>query len=149
MIIGNIFSKSMLYTPATPIKPGAAADLSGALETAETADKAHEVAAKYDLRNISPREIDLMAKELRLHQMISDSDMFELLTYGADYLSNSPNNTWSEEQLNRPVDLIDQLVQQIADEKSANDPVEAHKNVLEFIQKLEARSYLPVSGIIA
>ena len=45
--------------------------------------------------------------------------------------------------------MAGKLEQEIANEKAANNPVEAHKNVLEFIQKMEARARMPVAGIIA
>ena len=149
MQIGNSFLDSIFYKPVAVKTDSVTVDLSAGLQTAEVTDTTHEIAAKFDLRNISPREIDLMAKELRLHQMISDSDVFELLTYGADYLSNQPNSLYSEEMLDTKIDLLGKLEQEIANEKAANNPVEAHKNVLEFIQKMEARSRMPVAGIIA
>jgi hypothetical protein len=147
--IGNSFLDSILYTPARPLLNRPTASLAEALPVAEFAEKGNLITAKYDLHNISPREIDLMARELKLHDMIADSEVFKLLTFGADYLSNQPDQHYSEEMLDSKVDLVAQLERQIAAEKAAGNPVEAHKNVLEFLHELEVRSQMPVAGIIA
>jgi hypothetical protein len=147
--IGNFLSESIFYKPVAAIKSGAAESLTSTLGAADTAHIEPEVTLKYDLGNISPREIDQMAKELRQRGLITDTETFALLKFGAEYLSSQPGNTLTEEKLDQKADLFGQLEQQIADEKAAGNPVEAHKNLLEFIQKLEARNGLPVAGIIA
>ena len=146
--IGNSIFDSILYSPA--------AENSGrhqltAESTLQAAKSTVDVAptANYDLHSISPREIDLMIKILRGQGAISDDQVFQLLKYGADYLSSQPDAPVSDHKLDQKTDLLAALEQQVADEKASSDPVEAHKNVLEFIRELEARNHMPVAGVVA
>ena len=142
----------MVYEPPASRSQLILDDLNDLPKAQDAADNSAEdlpFTAKYDLHDISPREIDQLVKELRQRGMISDQQMMTMLSWGAEYLSNQPDTTPSGTVLDQKIDLIGKLEQLIEQEKHGQNPVEAHKKVLEFLREQEVRSHMPVAGFFA
>ena len=67
----------------------------------------NEIATKYNVRNISPQEVDKLVKELQDNNLLSSKDALMLMTHGEDFLSHMPGEFYSQARLSEKIDLLD------------------------------------------
>ncbi len=103
-----------------------------------TTSSAAEIANRYDLRNISPREIDQMAKELHGGKHISDSEYGALRSHGADFLSNLPGKFYDEEKLNQKSDLFSRILDDLAMGRNHGTPAKYLEKLLAMLEKIKS-----------
>jgi hypothetical protein len=145
--IKNNFIITKTYDPPTDVIQlfPRRADLA---QPAQTADRVGEDAAKYDLRDISPVEIDGLAAQLMGSGRISDGDHLTMLTRGAEFLSHLPGDHYTPERLNAKSDIVAQTEWQLAEASKRGNPVEALTDLLDFFREFEARQAIPETGLI-
>lgn len=56
-----------------------------------------EIAAKYDIGNISPREVDQLAMELSASGAVPNRDIMMLMAHGEEFLSHLPGGYYKDE----------------------------------------------------
>jgi hypothetical protein len=113
-------------------------------------DPLAQVAAKYDMHNISPVQIDQMADEMFAAGSIAERDYMMMKTRGADFLSHLPGNYYTSERLNTGYDLINKTEWEISEHSRRGDsPTDYLKNMLDVFKELDARRNLPKDGILA
>lgn len=98
-----------------------------------------QIAARYDVTDISPREIDQLAKELKESDQISDGDWLMLLTRGAEFLSHFPGNYYTDDKLNERSDLLGNIQRNLGEAEKRGDPTLALKRQLAFLENLQAQ----------
>lgn len=115
-----------------------------------------KVANKYDMNNISPREIDKFVEELRGTGMEWDFDTVGLLaTRGAKWRSNLANLTKGLNEgraafdPDKRIDLIATIESNIEFNKQSGFDQEHYSTLLKFVKSADIRSVLPTKGLIA
>ena len=117
---------------------------------AKMADPHGQVAAKYDMHNISPIEIDEMADQMRANGSITDQDYMMMKTRGAEFLSHLPGNHYTSERLNTGYNLIETTEWEISEHTRRGDsPTDYLESMLDVFKELDARRNLPKDGILA
>lgn len=96
------------------------------------------IAGRYDLNNISPREIDQLAHELNDSGNISTQDFMILLTRGAEFLSHMPGNRYTEERLNQKTDLIADFQYSLKMSQNGGAPTEGLEHLLATLEKIQS-----------
>ena len=147
MQIGNSYLNSITSSLFSPLENRAVNQPPGTLTAAITAAEDDVAFPIFDLRQISPVQIDQLAKELRSRDLISDSDFLALRSRGAEFLSDIPGNQYTSEHLNQKQDLIGQLEAEVEAAKNNNDPVAAIEKYLDILRELNVRTQIPALGI--
>jgi len=148
MEINNYNVASVTYVQKVPTSQVAAKQQT--LAHAEViADPFSEIAAKYDMTDISPREIDKLAAELQQKDMIEDGDWLMMLTKGAEFLSNLSGSHYTEDRLNSKTNVIARLEEQIDTAKrTGSSPTESMESLLDVFRELDIRKDLPKEGLL-
>lgn len=97
---------------------------------------AEQIAKKYDLSNITPREVDSMAEELSEGGHISTAEKMMLLTRGEEFLSHMPGNFYDEARVTAPINLINQVTDSIAMSKAHGGATEGSELLLEMLNRM-------------
>ena len=101
-----------------------------------------DIMSQYDMRNISPREVDQIAAELRENGHI-DSDYMMLLTYGEEFRrglaqsiseATGQNIPFGEAEATKKFDMISTVEYQKKLAKSFGDPTEAYDTMLAYLE---------------
>ncbi len=108
-------------------------------KTAETKLPMGSIAGRYDLTNISPREVDRLAHELNDNGHISTQDFMILLTRGAEFMQHMPNADFSEEELNQKSNLITDFQNSLKMSRSFGDNTEGLEHLLETLKEVQER----------
>jgi hypothetical protein len=117
-------------------------DFAGSVAPAGTIFSAAKIASRYDFANISPREIDQMARELYAGGLISDRESLALLNHGADFLSLLPGNHYGDEQLAERSDLLGKIEEKLNLAQYRGEPVVNREKLLALLEKLQALASL-------
>ena len=147
MQIGNSYLNSITSNLLTPVETRPDNNQPDKLASAINAAEGEVSFPTFDLRHISPVEIDQLARELRSRDLISDSDFFTLRLKGAEFLSDMPGKNYTPENLNQKQDLIGQLEAEVEAAKNNNDPVAAIEKYLDILRELNVRTQIPALGI--
>ena len=147
MQIGNSYlnsiASSLISRPENRPVDRQTETLASAISAAED-DVAFPV---FDLRDISPVEIDRLARELKSRDLISDSDFLSLRSRGAEFLADVPGNHYTTENLEQKQDLIGLLEAEVEAAKNNSDPVAAIEKYLDILRELNVRTQIPALGI--
>ncbi|WP_169570302.1 hypothetical protein [Sneathiella limimaris] len=113
-----------------------------------------EIAAKYDIHNISPRQVDALAKALQENDLISTKDFMMLTTHGEEFRTHlqrhvydagltplSPDSPEFQKIMSEGVDLMSIAQTQLKFAERAGDPTQGWLDQIAFFERLdEARS---------
>ena len=116
------------------------------------------LAQKYDVRSLTPYEIDQMAEQLPTDGPGDIEFKLHFLTYGAEFqrglqkvIREATGDGLTEEELeaklSQPVDLIALVEDQLAASRASGDATEAKERFLARLYGLEARAYMPEGGV--
>lgn len=94
-----------------------------------------EIAAGYDVTNMSPREIDQLAKDLRENNAASLRDVMMLMAHGEEFLSHTPGNIYTEERLTRKMDLLAHVEEE---SRTTTGPKDAWYEQIDFLKRLQS-----------
>ena len=136
---------------ATPAKP------QGAEKAASPASAFESFARKYDVRSMTPSEIDEMVEEMPVETASDRAAKMALITYGESFqrgLSASiaeatgvDGSAELEQALSRKIDLIESFETSIAMSKRLGESSEALESALSYLNRMDARRHLPESGV--
>jgi hypothetical protein len=102
-----------------------------------------DIFAKYDLNNISPREIDLLVDELRDNGHTDDVEMIMMLeTRGERFMRHLRESVGVEAVANdyeAKFDLIGSIKTQIQFARAHGDPTEASEELLAMLERYDAQ----------
>lgn len=127
-----------------PIQPTAVetAGNEAANNAAKTEKKSlsfQQAAAKYDVTNISPKEIDELAADLRKSGEADVRDILMLETHGAKFLSNLPDRFYGDNKLNQPINLLQVITDQLNMAKEQGTPTETSEKLLALLEKIQSQ----------
>lgn len=118
-------------------------------QSANSADKAEiktpsfrEIASKYDVTNISPKEIDELGFQLRQSGQADDGDILMLETHGAtfkEHIGHLSGYTYSETSTNSPVNLLLTQKDQLEIARKNGDPTESRERGIEFLEEIQSQ----------
>lgn len=115
-----------------------------------------KIAQKYDMNNVSPREVDQLVDELRAAGMEWDFEHLGMLeTRGARWLSRLAQI--GEEQTgikstfdpDKKIDLVATIESNIAFNKQHGFDSEHYETLLQFVKKIDVGSVIPSKGLFA
>jgi hypothetical protein len=106
-------------------------------ESNSSNDSVGAIAAKYDLRNISPREIDQLGQELQSSGYKPLLDLAVMTSYGEEFLSHDPFGSYTESQMTQKGDLIAKVEEEREAARSSGAPTEAYDQQLAFLDRLQ------------
>lgn len=92
------------------------------------------VMKNYDLRNITPEQIDQLFDELVAAGHPVDNNLLMLSTRGAEFNSHIAKELGVAPEPNRPMNLVTSTEYQIRMARSFGDPTEASENFLDFLK---------------
>lgn len=105
-----------------------------------------DLAKKYDMRNISPREIDQLAHELHANKLIDNNDFLTLLSRGAGFKSFEGKSFSPPDE---KFDFVSSLKGQVEFSRNHGDSSESMSKILDIIVKMDVRRTIPEEGLFA
>ncbi len=100
-----------------------------------------QIAAKYDVENISPRQVDQLVDELHAQSGEMNGDLLMLATHGADFIyhmSQAMGHPLNPDVLDQPVNLLDRMNTQLDIARRRGDPTESIQDQIRFLKYIQA-----------
>lgn len=156
-MIGSI-SSIQFAQPSRAAAAGAVAASEPETYGARSGDSGFEVFAKrYDIHAMTPSEIDEMAAAMPIETAGDLEAKMMLLTRGEEWLTHlaevSEEATGVDQaealaaRLGESVDLIEDFTAALETAERRGDPTEALEQTLAYLQRMDARRYLPEGGV--
>ena len=97
-----------------------------------------DIAKMFDVNGISPTEVDQLAGALKDSGVVSDQDILQLQTKGAEFLSNLPGNYYSGGKLDEKTDLLGFMQSALSQAQAAGEPTESLASQVSLLSNLAA-----------
>ncbi len=104
---------------------------------------------QYNLQNISPREIDQLASELRKSGDFDVRNILMLETHGEKFQSHLSANSGRDFDESKKSDLMGSIEENIKMSKQRNEPTLLAEGLLKLLQKIDAAQSIPSEGLFA
>jgi len=104
---------------------------------------------QYNLHNISPREIDQLASELRKSGDFDVRNILMLETHGEKFQSHLSANSGRDFDESKKSDLMGSIEENIKMSKQRNEPTLLTEGLLKLLQKIDAAQSIPREGLLA
>jgi len=104
---------------------------------------------QYNLQNISPREIDQLASELRKSGDFDVRNILMLETNGEKFQSHLSANSGRDFDESKKSDLMGSIEENINMSKQRNEPTLLAEGLLKLLQKIDAAQSIPSEGLFA
>lgn len=103
------------------------------------------IKARYDMTNITPRQIDQLAADLQAAGHAFGGEMLTLLTHGAEFQSHAAELFGGQTQPDRPMNLVEHSQTQRDTARRTGDPTDHWDMFLKFLDGFDGANGTPAA----